>query len=142
MKKMIFGLAIAAACGVASADELVVSTASAKAGQVIGLDYVATGQSVAFEFKIPVGEDATVDLSRSVSDLPKTHAGQCGFAKGVVNCIVYSDSNAVLQAGAIRVGTITVRSAKAERLAVSHFAAVDGEGRNLASTIRADASKK
>ncbi|MCB1611862.1 MAG: hypothetical protein KDI60_08925, partial [Xanthomonadales bacterium] len=106
-------------------------------------DYVSNGDAVAFDFKIdvPGGTDAVVNLKSCVAALPKSHAGQCSFAKGQIIGIVYSDSNERLPKGIISIGSVSVQSKAAGDLSVASFTAVNKDGISVESTVTDSATK-
>lgn len=143
MKKLIILTASSLFCFAASADEVLVSSEVAKGVEVVGIDYVSTNKAVAFDFQIeiPGGEAAKVDLSRCVADLPKSHTGQCSFAKGKVIVMVYNDSNVALPEGVLKVGSVSIRGASGQAR-MSQFTAVDATAATVETKIRGQQAKQ
>jgi hypothetical protein len=131
----VLGLVLSAS---AFSDELLVSAAKAKSSEALAFDYVSEGSAVAFDFKVKV--DATdasqIDLSKCVAGLPKSHTGQCSFAKGMVIVMVYNDTNEALPKGVLNIGSVSVRGGSAS--SVVSFTAVDKSANNVKSSVRAD----
>lgn len=129
-------LSLFATAAVAS-DALVVTGEKAKGGTAIALDYSSSGAASGFEFKIaiPGGEKAKVNLNGCLKGLPSSHAGACNFAKGQVIGMVYSDSNALLPAGMLSLGTIAVSGTSGQSPSVVHFLAADAAGNRLATDV-------
>jgi hypothetical protein len=142
-KNFIAAVAAVALAGPAAADQLVFSAEKAGGARVAALDYVSEGTATAFEFRInvPGGDAASVDLSRCVSSLPKSHVGQCSFVKGQIIGIVYSDTNELLPKGVLPIGQISVVTKAVGDLSVALFNAVDKAGESISSTV-ADAATK
>lgn len=144
MRKLLILIALgAASVSVAHADQLVFSAEKSGGARVAALDYVSNGDAVAFDFRIdvPGGAEATVDLKSCVVSLPKSHAGQCSFAKGQIIGIVYSDSNERLPKGIISIGKVSVQSAAAGDLSVAHFNAVNIDGMTIESKVTGSSTK-
>lgn len=128
----------------AFADELLVTSAGKGGAQAIAVDYVSSGQAVAFDFRIqvPGGEKAKVDLSGCMAGLPKSHTGQCSFVNGMVIGFAYNDTNEALPAGVFKVGTVRVSSTVAGKPEVVHFLAADRDANKIDSVVRADSAEK
>jgi hypothetical protein len=144
MRKFICTIALcAASVSVAHADQLIFSADKSGGSRVAAIDYVSNGDAVAFQFNInvPGGTEASVNLKSCVAALPKSHAGQCSFAKGQIIGIVYSDTNELLPKGVINVGTVSVQSKVAGDLAVASFVAVNREGAPIESNVAGSATK-
>lgn len=144
MRKFITVVALSiASVSVAHADQLVFSAEKSGGARVAAIDYVSNGDAVAFDFKIdvPGGADAVVNLKSCVAALPKSHAGQCSFAKGQIIGLIYSDTNTPLPKGIISVGSISVQSKVAGNLSVASFNAVDKDGNSVQSTVTDSAAK-
>ena len=124
--------------GAASAnDTLVVTGEKAKGGDAIALDYASSGSATGFQFKIaiPGGDKAKVNLSGCLKGLPATHAGVCQMTKGIVIGMAYSDSNALLPAGMLSLGTIGVSGASGQAPSVIEFLAADQAGNKIATNL-------
>lgn len=144
MRKFIYTIALcAASVSVAHADQLIFSAEKSGGSRVAAIDYVSNGDAVAFQFNIdvPGGTEASVNLKSCVAALPKSHAGQCSFAKGQIIGIVYSDTNEFLPKGVINVGTVSVQSKGAGDLAVASFVAVNRDGAPVESNVAGTAAK-
>lgn len=128
---------------VAHADQLVFSAEKSGGSRVAAIDYVSSGDATSFVFKInvPGGADAVVNLKSCVAALPKSHAGQCSFAKGQIIGLVYSDTNENLPKGIISVGSVSVQSKVAGDLSVAEFTAVNKDGISVESTVAGSATK-
>jgi len=138
MKTLKIALALIAlgVAGVASAsDTLILTGDKSGKGTAVALDFSSSGSASAVEFRISVagGEKASVNLRNCLTGLPKTHTGQCAFAKGQVIGIVYSDSNALLPAGLLSFGSVAV--ADAERPSLTLLTVVDSKGEKLQSSV-------
>lgn len=112
------------------ANEVVFTQVAAKrgGGNYVSLDVVSDGNASGFQFSIPLGQDGRsaakgLDLSKCLSDLPKSHEGRCVYRekKGDVLVIVYSMENNLLPEGVVGLGTISIPggSAMAKSLKVS-----------------------
>lgn len=131
--KTISKFAIATVLAVSSAavvaDELVVTTEKSGRANVAGLDYVSSGRATGLEFRLKVPNDATVDTSKCLAQIPKSHAGVCKFnnVEGYVVGMVFSDTNALLPKGLVSIGSITVTSKApiTDAFEVLHFLAAD-----------------
>jgi hypothetical protein len=138
MNRLIGALVLVAASSSAFADQLVVTGEKAgRGGAIIALDYASTGQATGFEFKIavPGGESAKVDLSNCLKGLPKSHAGQCNFAKGMIIGMAYSDTNALLPTGVLQLGTVSFSSLAKGAPQVIHFLAANTNGDKIESGV-------
>jgi hypothetical protein len=136
MKRILLGVISLAFCSLVSANQLLVSNAASsnKSGSMIGLDMVSNGDAVAIQFKVFVGENAKVDLSACVSDVPKGFSGQCSFVKGTVIGIVYNDNNALLPKGAVKIGSIRVSNGSDAK--VTEFLASDASAKAVQADSR------
>lgn len=143
MKRQFLFAALIALSGAASADQLLVTESAKGSSRAVGVDYVSSGDAVAFDFKIaiPGGEKARVDLTKCVADLPKSHTGQCSFVKGMVVGLVYNDNNLALPKGTLSVGSITVSTPSADKAEVVHFLAADKDANRIDSTTLVSADK-
>ena len=144
MRKFITIAALSlASVSVAHADQLVFSAEKSGGARVAALDYVSSGDAVGFDFKIdvPGGAGAIVNLKSCVAALPKSHSGQCAFAKGQIIGIVYSDSNEALPKGIISIGSVSVQTKVVGDLSVASFTAVNKDGISVESTVAGSATK-
>lgn len=123
---------------VAQADELLITQQKKGGTHAIALDYISDGKAAAFEFRIavPGGEGAKVNLSKCVEGLPKSHTGQCAFAKGHIIGLVYNDNNAPLAKGLHRIGSVTIRSEAEGMPKVNYFLAADASAQKLDAAVR------
>lgn len=137
MRKTILFAALVAVSGLAQADQLIVTGEKASKGTAIALDYASDGKASGFQFRIavPGGENAKVDLSRCLKALPKSHAGQCSFAKGMVIGVAYSDNNELLPAGVLTLGTVAVKGAAVGKPQVVQFLAADASGNDIGTSV-------
>lgn len=145
MRKILTVVALCvASVSVAHADQLVFSAEKNGGARVAALDYVSNGEAVAFDFKIsvPGGADAVVNLKSCVASLPKSHAGQCSFAKGQIIGMVYSDSNTPLPKGILSIGSVSVQTKVAGDLSIASFTAVNKDGLSVESTVAGSAATK
>lgn len=136
-------LALGFASSSVQADELILTRgAQAKAGvsQVYSLDFVTSGDAVAFQFNIalPKGVDAShVDLTNCVSELPKSHTGQCNVANGQIIGLVFNDTNEAFSAGVVSVGKIAIsvgqRRSLGKDLKVSQFLVSDSKAQPISA---------
>lgn len=99
----------------ASANEIIVTNEGGTNGQATALDLSSDGKvsAIQMRFAVPGVEKSGVNLSKCVSDLPASHAGQCNFAKNELIVMIYSDSNALLPAGVVSIGSVSFAGAKA-----------------------------
>jgi hypothetical protein len=101
--------------GSARAEQLLVTPSKSGNSYVASLDLVSSGKATGLEFHMTVpglaSSKAKIDVSRCASELPAGFAGQCSIAKGQVIGLVYSDSNALLPAGVVKIGTISISGA-------------------------------
>ena len=139
MKNFIFAASMLLVSGsaLAAGDSLIITGEKAKGGTVIALDYSSTGMATGIQFiiAIPGGEKAKVNLGNCLKGLPKSHGSVCNFAKGQVVGMVFSDTNALLPAGMLSFGTITVSGAAAGNPEVISFVAADPQGNRIAAGI-------
>ncbi len=135
-KFAVIGLALASSA--TFADELVVTQQEKGGTHAIAIDYVSEGKAAAFEFRIevPGGATAKVSLEKCMEGLPKSHLGQCTFAKGHIIGLVYNDSNEPFPAGVHKIGRVYVSGAGAGKPVVNHFLAADAKADKLPSVIR------
>lgn len=129
----------------AHADELIITDSVAKGGSSIAVDLVTEGSTVAFQFniKLPRGvKPSDVDLTKCVSDLPKSHSGQCNVAKGQIIGLVYNDQNVALPAGLVSVGRVGIKSGLSKgKLEVAYFEVNDASGRALEAKTSVSSEK-
>jgi hypothetical protein len=110
-KTSILALALGVFSFSASADDLIGTIGQGKGGRTtVALDLITSGESTVFEFVIDVPKGATnVDVSKCLSSLPSSHIGKCQYnaESGEVIGIAYSTTNALLQKGALDLGSVT-----------------------------------
>lgn len=142
------GLAAVLVCSAAGANELLlVDGGLSKAGRAFSLDFRSDGRATAIEARIDVGvsgELAKVNVSKCAGRLPATHTGSCVFNGKEVVILVYSATNALLPAGIIDLGTISVAggSEGAKSVKVTSFIAAAPDATALPSSIVADSAAK
>ena len=143
---IVVGICLAFAAFAGNANELLITPSVSKArvastSTVYAIDFVSTGEAVAFQFniKLPKGiKDSNVNLRSCVVDLPKAFGGECRIAKGHIVGIVYSDKNETFAAGIIPVGKISLDGglAKSQRqLNVTEFFVSDSKARPIESSV-------
>lgn len=147
MSKLIIAIGASAILSIVSstavADELLVTAGNAKGRSSVALDFSTNGEAVAFQFNIKLPEGITadqVDLKSCVSELPKSHAGQCSVAKGEVIGLVYSDQNVKIPAGLVSVGHISFNGNVQKDLVVSQFLVSDAAANPINSSAKVVAS--
>jgi hypothetical protein len=137
----ILGAIVAAGfAGSVAANELIVTSEKSGSARVAGLDVHSSGNASALQARFNVGPNAKVNLASCAKNLPKTHAGTCGYANGVVTVLVWSDTNALLPAGLVSLGTIGVSMGKGgvKALELSELLAFDAAARPV--DIKSDVS--
>lgn len=144
MKKFLIACAaVLAAQSTFAANEMMLTEAKAKSGLVASLDLVSDGTATMLQARIDVGNvDASqVDLSGCVSALPKTHAGECHFAKGQIIVIVTNDSGVGLSAGVVNIGKIMIRSTGVSPK-ITEFLAADRNNAPVHGSVRVNSATK
>lgn len=140
MKKIIITAAVGLLCSSAmAANDLMLTTAANRGGAASSIDLVSEGNVTMMQFRIDTGatEASQVDLSKCTASLPKSHKGECSFAKGVVLGLIYNDEGVTLPAGVINIGKITVKSGSAAPKVVE-FLAADKSNAPVQGAIRSD----
>jgi hypothetical protein len=124
---------------------LLVDGGLAKAGRTFSLDFNSDGRGTAIEARIDVGAEAKgsrVDVSKCVVKLPASHTGSCVFNGKEVVILVYSATNALLPAGMIDLGTVSVSGGTGAELAkgmrVTSFIVAAPDATELRSSVVAD----
>lgn len=138
---IVAALLLVAANSAFAAEELVITTsatAKAKAGVVVALDMMTEGNTAAIQFNIALPKGITaeqVDLSQCVTDLPKTHRGECNVAKGQIIGIAYNDEGVTLPAGLVSIGKIRFNGKMSARanLKVLNFVASTSDAKELST---------
>ena len=128
-----------------SADELIVTSDSAKAGGMLALDLATEGKTVGLQAKIalPKGVNADqVNLKSCLADLPASHKGNCVMLDDQVLVLVYSDTNEALPAGLVSIGRVGFPGAKGGDIAVTELILSDAQANPLAGTHRVVGSDK
>lgn len=120
----------------AANDSLIVTGEKAKGGTAIAIDYMSSGMATGLQFNIavPGGDKAKVNLGNCLKSLPSTHGAVCNFAKGQVIGMVFSDTNALLPAGMLSLGTIAVSGAQGHPEIIS-FVAADAQGNRIPASV-------
>jgi hypothetical protein len=144
MTKVALAAALLSGFSLAHADDLLSTQAAGKGGQnTVALDFVTSGDSVAFEFVVKLPKGATnVDLSSCLKGLPSTHKGQCVHHEksGEVVAIAYSETNAKLPGGALALGNVRYTSLLKGGAAatIEGLVVADGSGKAIQSEIRSE----
>lgn len=132
--KVAFFIVALCAAQAAIGNELVITSEKAGRAQAAALDFVSDGSASALQvrFRVPGETKVSVNTAKCTSGLPKTHSGECRFdaAKGVVTVIIYSDTNALLPAGVVSIGTISVTDASGP-LAISELLAFNASAQEI-----------
>lgn len=124
-KNGVFAVALALAFTVsqfASANELLVTPAQSKSANTsIALDIVSDGDVSGFQFALDFGNTkiAKANLSRCLSELPSTFAGECRQVGSKIYVIAMANQMVALPAGVIPVGQVTIPSVTNARTARS-----------------------
>jgi hypothetical protein len=120
---------------VSASDTLILTGEKAGNGTAVALDFSSSGNATAVEFRIAVaeGESAKVNLRNCLQSLPKTHGGQCTFAKGQVIGLVFSDSNELLPAGMLSFGSVGIGTKVQPSLTL--LTVVDAKGEKLQTSV-------
>lgn len=124
--------------GAVSANELIVTSEKNAGGQATALDFSSKGQASALQIRFAVPNGASVSLSKCVSELPATHAGECRYDKGVLTVLVYSDTNAKLPAGVVSIGTVSIAAKAGGSLAMTELLAFDAQANKLSVKSQGD----
>lgn len=121
-----------------AANEVIVADGGDKAKSAFSLDIVSDGKASGFQFSIPVdlsarGAQKSLDLSRCLSDLPKTHQGKCVYRakKQDVLVIVYSLDNKLLPEGIVGLGTVQIPGVNAKSSPVKDVIFASPQGKAL-----------
>lgn len=122
-----------------SANELIVTTENSASGQAAALDFSSDGNASALQMRFSVAntDKATVDLTKCVSDLPKSHSGECRFEGGKLTVVVYSDSNATFPKGLVSIGTVSI-SKSAGPLTMTELLAFDASASKISVKSQGD----
>lgn len=119
-------------------NSLLAVSGKAKSADMISLDIMSDGTAMGFQFSIPVQSSSRssvkgMDLSKCLSDLPKTHTGGCAYRpeKNDVVVIVYSLENTLLPAGVVGIGSIRVPGVLAKSLDTIKPTFVSPSGKQL-----------
>jgi hypothetical protein len=145
-------IAVGTICSLAGApavanELLVVDGGLTKSGRTFSLDFNSDGRGTAIEARMDVGAEAKgsrVDVSKCVAKLPATHTGSCVFNGKEVVILVYSATNALLPAGMIDLGTVSVSGGNSAELAkgirVTSFIVAAPDATELRSSVVADSA--
>lgn len=112
-RKSVFSAAFMFALAVpslASANELLVTPAQSKAaGAAIALDIVSDGNISGFQFALDFGKAklAKMNLSRCLSELPSSFAGECRQVGSKVYVIAMANQMVTLPEGIVSIGSIS-----------------------------------
>ena len=109
-------VALVAFSGVAGANDVVLAQVASKSQESVSLDIVSDGNATGFQFALPLSKTArgssakAMDLSKCLSDLPKTHQGRCVYREKTndIFVIAFSLDNALLPEGVVGLGTISL----------------------------------
>lgn len=129
------------ACMVASAnvaaEELLVTGASNKAGNVsmLSLDLATDGESRGIQARISVPKGVRVDTTNCLSGLPQGFQGVCEFNQGEIRVMAFAFDDRKLPAGLVGLGTIQIsgRMPGDAELKVVDFQSVNSTGKPLPS---------
>lgn len=129
-------LVFALASHAVSANELLLTSAKRANSGAIALDVSSDGSATALQIRLDVGKGLEVDLSNCVSGLPSTHSGTCAYRNGRVTVLVYSDSNEMLPAGIVSIGSIKTSgaSSRSKGFAIAELMAFDRSGNEVSIT--------
>lgn len=109
---VVAGVALSIVGGSVAANELVVvDSGASKSGRSFSLDFRSDGRATALEVRLDIGargKDAVVDVSKCATKLPATHTGSCVFNGEQLVVLVYSATNALLPAGMLDLGTVSI----------------------------------
>lgn len=129
----------------ASANEVLLTASEAKSSAgAMALDLVTDGNVTAFEFTVSANGAKSVDTSKCLSELPKSHNGTCVFRAKTNDVIViaFSPTNAPLPSGVVGLGSLNLPAASAAKAGVRAdnvvFAGVDG--REIKANRNADSA--
>jgi hypothetical protein len=137
-------LAIGFASTSVMADDLIGTTAEGKGGRnTVALDFVTSGESVAFEFVVALPKGATkVDVAGCMKGLPSTHQAKCVYndQANEVTALIFSTSNAKLPSGALNLGSISYNSLLkgGAGATIRDLVVADGLGKTIQSEIRTE----
>jgi hypothetical protein len=131
MKSLLLASALLASFA-ASANELVVTATQSRETQG-AFDIISTGDAVAFQINLNLGEGQTVDLS-TCSGTRNGLQVSCAYAKGQVIVLAYYGDFRSVPAGRINIGSF--KSSGGEALSVRHFYAVDKQGVEVNASSR------
>lgn len=114
MKNILMGVLFLSSLSVVAknANEVMVTEAKiSHGGKALALEIESDGNASTFQLfiNVPGAKAKDVDLSRCLSNLPKTHTGGCVLKDGQIRLGAYSQSLAKLPAGVLQVGTVIVR---------------------------------
>lgn len=129
----------------ASANEILLTSSEAKgSSRAMALDLVTDGNVTAFEFTVSANGAKSVDTSKCLTELPKSHQGTCVFRakSNDVIVIAFSPTNAPLPSGVVGLGSLSLPAGNAAKAGVSAtnvlFAGADG--REIKAARNADSA--
>lgn len=150
MKNVLKIAAIAGAFGAmfsvsASANEVLLTASEAKStAGAMALDLVTDGNVTAFEFTVSANGAKSVDTSKCLSELPKSHQGTCVFRAKTNDVIViaFSPTNAVLPSGVVGLGSLNLPAASAAKVGVraDNVVFAGADGREIKANRNADSA--
>jgi hypothetical protein len=125
-RKIVVGSALLFGVAATQADDLIVTHGLAKGGAVASIDLSTSGSASAFEFQLQVPKGVkSVDVSKCVAEIPKSHEAKCVLRDGIIHGMVYSLANERLPAGVISVGQVKMVGASARLTAIEVLVADD-----------------
>lgn len=128
---MFLGMCAMVATGSVAANELLLTEAKSRGNQAFALDLASDGGATALQIRIDVADGAKADLSKCLSGLPKTHTGVCAMSGKRITILVHSDQNAMLPAGLVSIGSVTLSGGVAENLKLVELMAFDASGEEI-----------
>ncbi|MCX7562768.1 hypothetical protein OS176_04300 [Xanthomonadaceae bacterium XH05] len=151
MKKFLSAIAIAAASVSVSAHatELLITPNQSNAKDAratkgpradsLALDFVSDGNTVGFQFNIPLPKDAAssqVNIKGCVSEVPAKYFSHCNIAKGHIIVQVANDNGDPIPAGVFPVGRIVLSGMTAQDLGEVKLIAADKDAEAIQSSVR------
>jgi hypothetical protein len=110
MKKLLATVLVFGSGAAMAGNEFLVVSEQAKAGGIVSLDFASDGTGTGVEARIAFGEEkVSVDTSKCLAGLPKTHTGSCVYNGKELVVLVYSMTNALLPEGMLELGSVRVR---------------------------------
>jgi hypothetical protein len=138
---LVLGVTAAFTLQVASADELLLTSSSAKKGSTVAVDYVSDGASVGVQLEIMVPAGGKLDLSRFARSLPAGFVLESNVVDNKLIAIIVNDSSKPMPAGVISLGVISSSGGKGE-FRLDSVGSFDAKANQIAvKSTRTDASK-